>query len=227
MLLRRVSDKEIMGWKKFLKHFLLCQCSLDKNASPYPLNSSQSCHRILKGLTETQPMLPGHPDPFIFLLPTNFLKPHLCCLLTCNVRKTCHAAACLAAAQMGADGWDDRFLSTHGYPGMAHSLYARLGSTGGYGKWAQTLWSLKRTGSVRKVSTPHSSIVDPLTIPQIYTGEWFLSTKPSLHAPQQWGSGMRDHCLPPCAFLPPIQSCSAGRAAGMRLAHPKEHGVAH
>lgn len=109
----------------------------------------------------------------------------------------------------GTGGWDDsRRLSTHGYPGMTCALHARWGSTGGYGKCLQTPWSLKRTGSVRNVSTPHASIVDPLTTPPapapVYIGEWFLSTKPSLHAPQHTCSGTRGHRLLPHSFLPPI-----------------------
>lgn len=191
---------------------------MDKNTSPYPLNSSQSCHRTLRGQKETLPVLPTHPDPFIFLLPTAFVKPHqhththrlLTCIMT---RKTCHAAALPQC-------WshrDDSFLSTCRCPQMACALHARWGNQGGYGKWVQTLQSLKRTGTVRKVSTPHASIADPLTHPQIYIGRWFLSTKPSLHAAQHSGNSTKGHCLLPHSFLPPIPVLHPHHSAHMGL----------
>lgn len=65
------------------------------------------------------------------------------------------------------------------------------------------LWGLWRTGSVRNVSTPHTSTGD-LSPPSPSFARGLLSTKPSLHTPQHPGSGKRDHHLLPHSLLSPV-----------------------
>lgn len=104
-----MSDKEIMGWEKFQAGFSQIFPSLlvlaAKNCISLSLNSSQSRHCSVKGLTEIQPVFPTHPYPFIFLLPTVSLKSQWnaqrCCLLTCNVRQTCLTAAHTGGSWLG------------------------------------------------------------------------------------------------------------------------------
>ena len=163
-------------------------------------------------------MLPTHPDPFIFLLPTAFLKPHqhthTRCLLTCNIRKPAMLLPASLVLTQGAGGRDDSFLlTTHGYPGTAHALCARWASTGGYGKWVQTLWSLKRTGSTRKVSTPHASIADPLTHPLPSNIHWrMIFEHKTILTCSTTSRQQYEGPLPACPLLPSPHLSPAARA---------------
>lgn len=209
MLLRRISDKEITGWKTFKANIYFSITG--KNASPYPLNSSvmpphtERPNRNTAHASNTSrpihlraPCCPETSPAYShqLLVDLQHEKNLPCCFLPhcCSCRGQVVGMTATALAPMDIQGW--------------RALHARWGITGGYGKWLQTPWSLKRTGSVRKVSTPHASIADPLTTPPppapVYIGEWFLSTKPSLHAPQHPCSGTRGHRLLPHSFLPPI-----------------------
>lgn len=150
-------------------------------------------------LTEIQLIFPTHSDPLIFLLPTVFLKCSE--MLLVDLQREINLSHCCSHRGQLA--------------GMTSFLLAPMEIQGWCMCFAQSrkeqeamkdeckLCSLWRTGSVRKVSAPHTSIGD-LSPPSSSFTRGFLSTKPSLHAPQHPGSGKRDHHLLPHSFLSPV-----------------------
>lgn len=103
---------------------------------------------------------------------------------------------------------DDSFLlSACGCPWIARAPHARWGSRGGCGKWVETLWSLKRTDTARKMSTPHASIRTLSRTPKYILEDDFWAQKHPymLHNIQAAVQGATA-CFPTPSF-PPSQSC--------------------